>query len=82
MAEADIAYVATAGAAGLALAISAWAWRLRARLNTAGQVELFPQQGSGVLTSLVWADGLVDIPPGQTVALGEWVNYIPLANLV
>ena len=34
MAEADIAYVATAGAAGLALAISAWAWRLRARLNT------------------------------------------------
>ena len=38
MAEADIAYVATAGAAGLALALSAWAARLRARLaerNTA-----------------------------------------------
>ncbi|MGE6957043.1 hypothetical protein ACQKHM_09650, partial [Brevundimonas sp. NPDC049575] len=33
MAEADIAYVATAGAAGLALAISAWAWRLRKRLG-------------------------------------------------
>lgn len=33
MAEADIAYVATAGAAGLALAISAWAWRLRGRLG-------------------------------------------------
>ncbi len=33
MAEADIAYVATAGAAGLALAVSAWALRLRARLN-------------------------------------------------
>ena len=32
MAEADIAYVATAGAAGLALALSAWAARLRARL--------------------------------------------------
>jgi len=32
MAEADIAYVATAGAAGLAIAASAWAWRLRARL--------------------------------------------------
>ena len=40
MAEADIAYVATAGAAGLALAISAWAWRLRARLNRReGEVE-------------------------------------------
>ena len=33
MAEADIAYVATAGAAGLALAVSAWAVRLRARLQ-------------------------------------------------
>lgn len=33
MAEADIAYAATAGAAGLALAVSAWAWRLRARLE-------------------------------------------------
>ncbi|CAN5227776.1 cell cycle protein kinase DivL [soil metagenome] len=29
MAEAEIAYVAAAGAAGLALAVSAWAWRLR-----------------------------------------------------
>lgn len=35
MAEADIAYVATAGAAGLALAVSAWAVRLRARLGSA-----------------------------------------------
>ena len=34
MAEADIAYVATAGAAGLALALSAWAARLRGRLAT------------------------------------------------
>jgi signal transduction histidine kinase len=29
MAEAEIAFVASAGAAGLALAVSAWAWRLR-----------------------------------------------------
>lgn len=29
---ADIAFAATAGAAGLALAVSVWAWRLRARL--------------------------------------------------
>ena len=35
MAEADIAYVATAGAAGLALGVSAWALRLRARLSAA-----------------------------------------------
>ena len=40
MAEADIAYVATAGAAGLAMAVSAWALLLRGRLNeTALQAE-------------------------------------------
>ena len=40
MAEADIAYVATAGAAGLAMAVSAWALLLRGRLNeTAVQAE-------------------------------------------
>lgn len=33
MAEAEIAYAATAGAAGLALAVGAWAWRLRTRLS-------------------------------------------------
>jgi len=32
MGGADIAYVATAGAAGLAVAVSAWAWRLKSRL--------------------------------------------------
>ncbi len=34
MAEADIAFVAAAGAAGLALSVSAWAWRLRRRMLT------------------------------------------------
>ena len=38
MAEADIAYVATAGAAGLALALSAWAARLRGRLAARNRV--------------------------------------------
>ena len=33
MAEAEIAYVAAAGAAGLALAVSAWGWRLRRSLT-------------------------------------------------
>jgi molybdopterin molybdotransferase len=55
---------------------------LRARLNGDGQVELFPQQGSGVLTSMVWAEGLVDIAPGQTVATGDTVSYLPLATLL
>lgn len=33
MAQADIAYAATAGAAGLALAVSVWGWRLRRRFS-------------------------------------------------
>lgn len=53
---------------------------LRARLNAAGQVELFPRQGSGVLTSMVWASALVDIAPGQTIKAGDVVSYIPLAK--
>ena len=38
---------------------------LRVRLNAAGGLDLFANQSSGVLTSTVWADGLVDNPPGR-----------------
>jgi molybdopterin molybdotransferase len=44
---------------------------LRARMNEDGGLELFPNQGSGVLTSTVWADGLVDNPPGQPITRGR-----------
>ena len=37
------------------------------RLNAAGGLDLFRNQSSGVLTSTVWADGLVDNPPGQVI---------------
>jgi molybdopterin molybdotransferase len=53
---------------------------LRVRLNAAGALELFPNQSSGVLTSVVWADGLVDNPPGQAIARGDTVRYLPLAD--
>lgn len=55
---------------------------LRARLNSVGQVELYPQQGSGVMTSLVWADGLVDLPANTTVAEGDIVQFLPLSALL
>lgn len=55
---------------------------LRARRDDAGGVELFPNQSSGVLTSTVWADGLVDNPAGRTIARGEPVSFIPLAELL
>ena len=55
---------------------------LRARFNGRGGVELFPNQSSGVLTSAVWADGLVDLPPGQVVRAGDMVQLLPLSALV
>lgn len=54
---------------------------LRARMNDAGGLELFPNQGSGVLTSTAWADGLIDNPPGQSIARGDTVRFIPFASL-
>ena len=55
---------------------------LRVRVNQAGQLELFPQQGSGVLTSMVWGDGLVDLAAGDTITAGEAVAYLPFSALL
>jgi molybdopterin molybdotransferase len=55
---------------------------LRVRLNEDGALELFPNQSSGVLSSAVWADGLVDNPPGQVIAGGDTVRFLPLARLI
>lgn len=54
---------------------------LRVRRNTAGGLDLFPNQSSGVLTSTVWGDGLVDNPAGQTIAHGDAVRFISFAQL-
>jgi molybdopterin molybdotransferase len=55
---------------------------LRARMNANGGLDLFSNQGSGVLTSTVWADGLVDLPAGHTVARGDMVKFIPMNVLL
>ncbi|WP_374261473.1 gephyrin-like molybdotransferase Glp [Zoogloea sp.] len=55
---------------------------LRARIGDDGRVALFDNQGPGVLTSTVWADGLVDNPPGQTIAAGDPVRFIPYSELL
>jgi len=59
---------------------------LRARLQqgedgTVG-ASLFPHQGSGVLTSVAWGNGLVDIPAGATVQPGGMVRFIPFSELI
>lgn len=53
---------------------------LRARLNKAGGLDLFPNQSSGVLTSVVWGDGVVDHPAGKTIAHGDLVNFLPFSD--
>lgn len=53
---------------------------LRVRRNAQGGLDLFPNQSSGVLTSLVWGDGVVDKPAGQTIAHGDLVNFWPLSE--
>jgi molybdopterin molybdotransferase len=55
---------------------------LRARLGADGRLELFPNQGSAVLTSTVWAGGLVDNPPGQPIRAGDLVRFIPYGELL
>ena len=52
------------------------------RINTQGGLELYPNQSSGVLTSTVWADGLVDVPPGMQVRRGDVVRYLQLSELL
>lgn len=54
---------------------------MRARLDM-GQAVLFPNQSSGVLTSLAWADGLVDVDAGVTIQRGDPVRFIPLSELL
>lgn len=53
---------------------------LRVRRNAQGGLELFPNQGSGVLTSTVWGDGLVDLPAARPVQRGDTVPYRPFAD--
>jgi molybdopterin molybdotransferase len=54
---------------------------LRVRLNGAGGLDLFANQNSAVLTSCVWADGLVDNPGGSPIARGDTVRYLPFSDL-
>jgi molybdopterin molybdotransferase len=55
---------------------------LRVRRNAQGGLDLFANQSSGVLTSAVWADGLVDNPPSQSIVHGDTVRYLPMASLL
>ncbi len=58
---------------------------LRARLEQGSDgvaVNIYSKQGSDVLTSTVWADGLVEIREGDTVEPGDLVPYYSFAELL
>ncbi|MFJ7566656.1 gephyrin-like molybdotransferase Glp [Herminiimonas sp. NPDC097707] len=55
---------------------------LRAKINMEGGLDLFANQSSGVLTSTVWGDGLIDNPPGRAIAQGDIVRFISFSDLM
>ena len=55
---------------------------LRVKMNSQGGLDLYPNQGPAVLTSTVWGDGLLDNPPGQAIAHGDLVQFIPFSELL
>lgn len=55
---------------------------LRVQRDAEGGLALFPNQSSGVLTSMVWGDGLVDNPAGRAIARGDTVSFLSLAELL
>ena len=55
---------------------------LRGRINEAGAIELYRNQGSAVATSLCWSDGLILNPPGNCIAAGDTVRFISFAELL
>jgi len=55
---------------------------LRGHLNDAGQIVLHDRQDSHILSSVCESEGLVRIPPGETVTQGQSVWFYPFQGLV
>ena len=54
---------------------------LRARLNADGAAEVFQSEGSGRISGLSWAEGLVELgDDGQTITPGISVRYLPYSG--
>ncbi len=58
---------------------------IRVRLDnstTPAKANQYPKQGSDVLSSMVWADGLIEIPEKTTFNQGEILNFYPLNEMM
>ncbi len=53
---------------------------LRVKRNAQGGLDLFPNQSSGVLTSVVWGDGVVDNPGSNPIQAGDVVRFYPFSE--
>ena len=53
---------------------------LRVKRNAQGGLDLFPNHSSGVLTSVVWGDGVVDNPGSNPIQSGDWVRFYPFSE--
>jgi molybdopterin molybdotransferase len=56
--------------------------RVRLQQGSRGpELGLHPHQGSGVLSSASWADGLAVMKIGEAVAVGDMLDYMPFQGL-
>lgn len=55
---------------------------LRGGVGAKGEAEIFGHQGSGVMNSLCWADGLVVKAPDRLIKAGDPVPFIPFSELL
>lgn len=58
---------------------------LRVRLvhkDNQTMAQLYPHQGSGVLSSASWADGLVEVLHGKEIKKGDMASYLPFEGLI
>ena len=55
---------------------------IRARLNDHGGLDIFPNQNSSVLTSVAWANGLIDNPSEHAIRRGDVVCFLPFSELM
>ncbi|MDE0695915.1 MAG: molybdopterin molybdenumtransferase MoeA, partial [Boseongicola sp.] len=54
---------------------------LRARMNADGAAEVFMSEGSGRVSGLAWADGLVEIgDDAREIRRGDPVRFIPYGS--
>jgi molybdopterin molybdotransferase len=58
--------------------------RVKLERNASGQdtLQLWPNQGSGVMSSLAWADGLIDLPAETTLQIGDKVRFLSISELI